>query len=191
MGLSFCCPPKGDADDGELPLVPPVKVKIGKRGAHVKVATDVSSMTITGSGTALADCVIEQDAAYWEVRVLEVGQDNLARVGISFDVGGQRLDSHIGDGQSSWAIGGDLVGGPLVKNDLIGIAFGQGDIPNLRFFRNGEAIYDAEVLRVRGEAHPAVSVGEGDELMWVFEPGAFAKTPPGRHTEVRPPRKMI
>eukprot|EP00930_Biecheleria_cincta_P071194 TRINITY_DN58715_c0_g1_i1.p1 TRINITY_DN58715_c0_g1~~TRINITY_DN58715_c0_g1_i1.p1 ORF type:complete len:193 (+),score=25.98 TRINITY_DN58715_c0_g1_i1:70-648(+) len=185
-----CCPPQaGDAE--ELPTVPPPKVGMGKRGTSVKVKQDISGALVTGSGVLLADTVVEQDAAYWEVRVLEVGNSNSCYVGVALDLAGQRLDSKLGDGHSSWAVGGDLPGGPLEKNDVIGVAFGQGDIPNLRFFRNGQPIFEAEVLRVRGEGYPAVSVGDGAELLMVFDSPAFAHEPPGRHVAIMPPRKMI
>ncbi|CAE8639332.1 unnamed protein product, partial [Polarella glacialis] len=122
------------------------------------VKQDISGALVTGAGVALADTVIEQDSAYWEVRVLEAGSGRSARVGVALDLAGQRLDSQLGDSVSSWAFGGELPGGPLNKNDVIGVAFGQGDIPNLRFFKNGTLLVEGEVLRIRGEAYPAVSV---------------------------------
>eukprot|EP00440_Ansanella_granifera_P007984 gb/GFBE01008639.1/.p1 GENE.gb/GFBE01008639.1/~~gb/GFBE01008639.1/.p1 ORF type:complete len:192 (+),score=38.69 gb/GFBE01008639.1/:1-576(+) len=191
MGATMCCCPPKEGDVDDTPLAPPPKVHMGKRGSSVKVQEDMAGALVTGHGVALADTVIEQDAAYWEVRVLEVGSQNNCYVGVALDLAGQRLDSKIGDASSSWAIGGELPGGPLQKNDVIGVAFGQGDIPNLRFFRNGTMIQEAEVLRIRGEGFPAVSVGDGAELLLVFESASFAHDPPGRHVAVMPPRKMI
>eukprot|EP00913_Durusdinium_trenchii_P006594 g6194.t1 len=187
--LCCCCPPR--AEDEDAPLVPPPKLQIGKRGGQVKVTSDHSGLLVTGHGVALANCVVEQDCAYWEIRVLEPGTSSRAFCGVALELNGQRLESTIGDTQTSWAIGGDLPGGPLEKDDIIGVAFGQGAIPNLRFFRNGKEIPGTEVLRIRGEAYPAVSVCDGAELLLVFDSPSFAQDPPGRHTAIVPPRKML
>ncbi|OLQ11828.1 hypothetical protein AK812_SmicGene4258 [Symbiodinium microadriaticum] len=189
-GVFCCCEPQ--ADEEEATLAPPPKVQVGKRGGQVKVSQDAAGILLTGKGVALAGTVIEQDAAYWEIRVLEPGTTSRsAFVGVALDLNGQRLDSKLGDGTSSWALGGDLAGGALQKNDVIGVAFGQGDIPNLRFYRNGTEIREAEVLRIRGEAFPAFSVSDGAELLVVFESSGFAQEPPGRHVAIVAPRKMI
>mmetsp|Transcript_58768 Transcript_58768/g.137577 ORF Transcript_58768/g.137577 Transcript_58768/m.137577 type:complete len:192 (+) Transcript_58768:88-663(+) len=189
-GVFCCCEPQ--ADEEEATLAPPPKVQVGKRGGQVKVSQDATGILLTGKGVALAGTVIEQDAAYWEIRVLEPGTTSRsAFVGVALDLNGQRLDSKLGDGTSSWALGGDLPGGALQKNDVIGVAFGQGDIPNLRFYRNGTEIREAEVLRIRGEAFPAFSVSDGAELLVVFESSSFAQDPPGRHVAIVAPRKMI
>mmetsp|Transcript_77359 Transcript_77359/g.218922 ORF Transcript_77359/g.218922 Transcript_77359/m.218922 type:complete len:188 (-) Transcript_77359:50-613(-) len=187
MGVLFCCCPPHSQDDQDAPTVPVAKVRIGRRGAQVRIAEAEAGVTVTGEGAALADTVIEQDAAYWEVIVKELG--TACHIGVAYDLTGNLLDAHIGGKQSSWAVSPDSV--DLKKDDIIGVAFGQGDIPNLRFFHNGSPVESSTVSRVRGEAYPAVSVGGGAELVIVFEPGGFAHTPPGRHTEVRPPRKMM
>lgn len=171
--------------------MPPPKLQIGKRGGQVKVNSDTAGLLVSGHGVALANCVVEQDCAYWEVRVLEPGSSSRAFCGVALELNGQRLDSKIGDAQTSWAIGGDLPGGPLQKDEIIGVAFGQGNIPNLRFFRNGKEIPDTEVLRIRGEVFPAVSVCDGAELLLVFDAPSFAHEAPGRHSAIVPPRKML
>mmetsp|Transcript_46314 Transcript_46314/g.104085 ORF Transcript_46314/g.104085 Transcript_46314/m.104085 type:complete len:189 (-) Transcript_46314:156-722(-) len=184
--ISLCCPPHAE-DDGEPPPVALAKVRMGKRGSQVRINESEAGALVSGEGGALADTVIEQDAAYWEVVVNAIG--GACQVGVAYDRTGPLLDAQLGDGQSSWAVGPGIV--DLKQDDVIGVAFGQGDIPNLRFFHNGTMIEESTVTRVRGEVHPAVSVGGGTELLLVFEPGGFAHTPPGRHTEVRPPRKMM
>eukprot|EP00931_Biecheleriopsis_adriatica_P055136 TRINITY_DN32531_c0_g1_i1.p1 TRINITY_DN32531_c0_g1~~TRINITY_DN32531_c0_g1_i1.p1 ORF type:complete len:192 (+),score=30.45 TRINITY_DN32531_c0_g1_i1:65-640(+) len=191
MGARQCCCPPKDGDADEVVLVPPAKVQVGKHGPEVKVKQDAHGALVSGHGVLLADTLIEQDAAYWEVRVLEVGNSNQCFVGVALELANQRLNSMIGDATSSWAVGGNLPGGPLQKNDVIGVAFGLGDIPNLRFYRNGQQIFEAEVLRIRQEVYPAVSVSDGAEVLMVFEGAGFAHEPPGRHTSVIPPRKMI
>uniref|UniRef100_A0A7S1WHN3 SPRY domain-containing protein n=1 Tax=Alexandrium catenella TaxID=2925 RepID=A0A7S1WHN3_ALECA len=185
-GLCCCCPPPSQEDWEQQPS-PQARVNIGRRGTQVQVGDEKGRATISGDGTALADTVIEQDAAYWEVQVKALGAQ--CNIGVAYATNFQLLDSQIGDRQSSWAVGPPAQ--ELKEGDVIGVAFGQGDIPNLRFFHNGAPLDDATVARVRGEAHPAVSVGGGTVLTMVFDPSGFAHTPPGRHTEVRPPRKMM
>mmetsp|Transcript_13909 Transcript_13909/g.39739 ORF Transcript_13909/g.39739 Transcript_13909/m.39739 type:complete len:189 (-) Transcript_13909:106-672(-) len=184
--LCCCCPPSSQ-EDWEAQPAPQAKIGVGRRGGHVQILDGQDGPTISGDGTALADTVIEQDAAYWEVRVRDLGTE--CHMGVAYTQSFQLLDCQIGDGQSSWAVGPPSL--ELKEGDVVGVAFGQGDIPNLRFFLNGELLDDFTVTRVRGEAHPAVSVGGGTVLDVVFEPGGFKHTPPGRHTEVRPPRKMM
>mmetsp|Transcript_9598 Transcript_9598/g.26010 ORF Transcript_9598/g.26010 Transcript_9598/m.26010 type:complete len:191 (+) Transcript_9598:139-711(+) len=183
-----CCPPKGDAEEEES-LAPLPKVRVGKRGSHVRIKECDADIKLSGEGTALADTVIEQDAAYWEVKVEKIGVG--CQIGVSYDLSGHLLDSQIGDKENSWSVGVGANGAVLAEGDVIGVAYGQGDIPNLRFFHNGTYIEEATVLRIRGEAYPAISVCSKAELRWIFDPLQFAHAPPGRHTEVRPPRKML
>mmetsp|Transcript_83439 Transcript_83439/g.239682 ORF Transcript_83439/g.239682 Transcript_83439/m.239682 type:complete len:190 (-) Transcript_83439:93-662(-) len=189
MGAIFCCCPPKDGGDDEQMLAPLPKVKVGKRGTHVKNKNVEEGIHLSGEGTALADTLIEQDAAYWEVKIISVGVG--VQVGVSYDLSGHLLDSQIGDKESSWALCSGPDGKPLEQGDVIGVAYGQGDIPNLRFFHNGTPLEEATVLRIRGEGYPSVSVCSGAEILWVFDPDHFANPPPGRHTEVRPPRKML
>ncbi|CAK0874559.1 unnamed protein product [Prorocentrum cordatum] len=201
--LCCCCPPRSESDE-EAPLVASPGVHIGKRGTHVEVAGQGRGILVRGEGSALADTVIEQDAAYWEVRVLDLGAE--CHIGVAYELSGHLLDSQLGDRSCSWTLSQELH-----RGDVIGVAFGQGDIPNLRsmsawpdcfgaledsdrwagFFRNGQQLDDATVSRVRGEAYPAVSVSGGAELLLVFDEKDFEHAPPGRHSEVRPPRKMM
>ncbi|CAK9007391.1 unnamed protein product [Durusdinium trenchii] len=133
------------------------------------VTSDHSGLLVTGHGVALANCVVEQDCAYWEIRVLEPGTSSRAFCGVALELNGQRPGPDDGGGRESEVVGDRWEGdGPVmdrlaaawdeggsdsvtVKDDIIGVAFGQGAIPNLRFFRNGKEIPGTEVLRIRGE----------------------------------------
>merc|ERR1712232_624455 len=125
-------------------------------------------MGVTGIGTALAEILVEQDAAYWEVKVAKMG--TRCQIGVAYDLTGNLLQSQIGGGENSWSVGSGAGGAAFASGDVIGIAYGQGDIPNLRFFHNGQPLGEATVNRVRGEAYPAVSVDDGTELVWIFDP---------------------
>ncbi|CAK0874557.1 unnamed protein product [Prorocentrum cordatum] len=122
--LCCCCPPRSESDE-EAPLVASPGVHIGKRGTHVEVAGQGRGILVRGEGSALADTVIEQDAAYWEVRVLDLGAE--CHIGVAYELSGHLLDSQLGDRSCSWTLSQELH-----RGDVIGVAFGQGDIPNLR-----------------------------------------------------------
>mmetsp|Transcript_102094 Transcript_102094/g.288317 ORF Transcript_102094/g.288317 Transcript_102094/m.288317 type:complete len:186 (+) Transcript_102094:148-705(+) len=185
MGQTACCCCAPMEQDTDLPNVDLPKVKVGKRGAQVNILVGADgSMKVSGEGAVLADTVIEQDAAYWEVRVDEPG--SACRVGVARDLNGMWLDSQIGEGEFSWALDK-----PLNKGDIVGVAFGQDDMPNLRFFVNGTPIEDASVKKVQGDVYPAVSMRGNAELSFMFEPELFKHQPTTRHTEIRPPRKML
>jgi len=169
----------------DAPLVPMPVVKVGKRGSRVETVEQSGTVTVKGEGTAFADTVIEQDAAYWEVKVIDVG--GTYRVGVAKD--GMNLEAQIGDNQSSWGLSSTST--PMQEGDVIGVAFGQDDLPNLRFFVNGNSIDTASVMRVRGEVYPALSVAGSAALAFVFKPEHFAHIPAGRHTEIRPARRML
>lgn len=186
---SWCCPPPSDENESEpaAATVGRPGVRAGKRGTQVKVKESTAGISVLGDGTLLASVMVEQDAAYWEVTLSEKG--TICHAGVAYARSGQLLDAQIGDGESSWAI--DLVSAGFETGDVLGVAFGQDDIPNLRFFRNGDLLDHSTVQRIRGEVYPAVSIGGDTSLMVIFDPKNFAHTPPGRHTEVRPPRKMM
>merc|ERR1712183_307332 len=98
-------------------------------------------------------------------KVLELGSS--CNIGVSHDLTGQVL-------------------GEISKGDVIGVAFGLGDIPNLKFYRNGELMDGSTVSRIRGEVWPAVSVDGGTKLLVVFRGSSFVHTPPGRNGELIP-----
>lgn len=168
--------------------MPAPKIRVGRRGTTVRVSEGDEGILVSGMGTAIADTVIEQDSAYWEVQVLDPGTG--CQVGVSYALTGHLLDAQLGDKENSWSISG-ADGIPFARDDVIGVAYGQGDIPNLRYFHNNKLMEDATVLRIRGEGYPAVSVCSDAQLLWVFDPKRFKYDPPGRHTEVRPPLQML
>ena len=136
MGVLLCCCPPA-SDDGDDSAVPLPKVRVGRRGAMVQTKETEGGILVVGAGTAMADTSIEQDAAYWEVVVQEPGKG--FHVGVAYAQNFGLLDAQIGDGKSSWAVGPEGLS-EVKAGDILGVAFGQGDIPNLRFYHNGEAL---------------------------------------------------
>merc|ERR1712115_245389 len=80
------------------------KVQVGKKGPHLK-------------GTALANVAIEQDAAYWEVKVLSLGVG--VQVGVAYDLSEHLLEGQVGDRERSWATGTGPGGQSLEPGDVI------------------------------------------------------------------------
>mmetsp|Transcript_68043 Transcript_68043/g.142085 ORF Transcript_68043/g.142085 Transcript_68043/m.142085 type:complete len:187 (-) Transcript_68043:121-681(-) len=178
-----CCRPRQQAEEtDQQPLSQLPKVKVGKRAATLKVKTTENGIHLTGSGAALANTMVEQDAAYWEVRIAKLGEK--AEIGVAYERPKKEdLADALHDGQQGWCVSSGPAGKPFEEGDVIGVAFGQGDIPNLRFFLNGQAIDEATVKHVRGEVYPAVFLDGGTELKWGFEPEQFAQPIPGLRSE--------
>jgi len=187
---SRCRPKWGESDDAPVDNVP--LVKIGKKGRQVEVALDDSGIRVSGDGIALGDTVVEQDSAYWEVQVLGLGANGLGapcQIGVAHDLSGQLLDSQLGSGQGSWTVG--LGAGELSQGDVVGVAFGKGNLPNLEFYLNGEKLDKPSVMRVTGEVFPAVSVAGGAALYIVFKEASFKHTAPGRSQQIIPAAGML
>ena len=109
---------------------------------------------------------------------------------------------------SSWALNSEVAG--AVEGDVIGVAFGQAELPNLSFFLNGELLEQGQINRIRGVVFPAVSVAKGAKLRCVFDEvwrGAFDRlfqaidnlksqanfehTPPRTHSALRVTQSII
>ena len=73
----------------------------------------------------------------------------------------------LGDKMLSWALSSEDAG--AVEGDVIGVAFGQAELPNLSFFLNGELLEQGQINRIRGEVFPAISVAKGAKLRCVFD----------------------
>ena len=144
--MGACCASLlGGGKDGGVELQaqqPKYKIGIPEscRGSKVKVSED---LTITGEGAALASAAIEQDAAYWEVKVVSTGT---IRVGVARKLQSTDLDAGVAattspsDGSGkTWCLDSSSPGVALEEGDIIGVAFGQSDLPNLSFRKNAQA----------------------------------------------------
>lgn len=142
--------------------------------------------TVSGEGVAYTSTAIEQDAAYWEVQVESAGR---FRVGVCRNLDEEAMRGEIGDENSSWALRSEDAG--AVEGDVIGVAFGQAELPNLSFFLNGELLEHGQVNRIRGEVYPAVSVEQNAKLRCVFDETNFEHAPPRTHTAIRVTQNII
>lgn len=185
------------------------RVRLRERGAGVRVSEGLDGDTVSGSGAALGGAEVEQDAAYWELRVLALPAGagccaGVARQSAPLDgplaaaARPQLLGSALEEDeeapsapqpQSVWALSSEVAG--LAEGDVVGVAFGQGEIPNLRFFRNGEPLERESVAHVRGTVCPAFSVQGGAVLAVSFERNAFRFRPPANFSELLPTRSIL
>ena len=78
--------------------------------------------------------------------------------------------------QRSWALLSGKVN--LSQGDVIGVAFGQNDLPNLRFTLNDAPLEHLSVNRIRGLVYPAAYVDSGAEIELIFSGRDFAHEPP-------------
>ena len=98
---------------------------IGKKIEEAyKIKNSDIGITVAGSGVAIATQAVEQDAAYWEVHVKQPGK---IKLGVSRKLKSGELEGKIAE-ERVWAAEPDLTVG-----DVVGISFGQSDLPNLSF----------------------------------------------------------
>mmetsp|Transcript_32671 Transcript_32671/g.101099 ORF Transcript_32671/g.101099 Transcript_32671/m.101099 type:complete len:184 (-) Transcript_32671:24-575(-) len=180
--LCCCCRGGAGGDDGGVEMAAPSRVTLDTRGPDVLVDKGV----VGGEGIARASTAIEQDAAYWEIRVEAAGD---FRLGVCRGLKGGALSGALGDGEKSWALA--ATDAKAAAGDVIGVAFGQAELPNLTFFLNGEALEAGEVTRIRGEVFPAVSVAGGARVACVFDERSFKHAPPRGHSALRVVQSLI
>ena len=173
-----CCSSKSSADALEVQnssAAPSIGIPANLRGAGVEMH-EGDPLTVTGKGAAMASAPIEQDAAYWEVKVLKAGS---IRMGVSRKLNVKELEAGVsggGDAPRSWTYADDN----LNEGDVIGVAFSQSDLPNLAFTKNGKPRPTADVRKIGGMVYPVVSVNDGATVKVVFESEEFANSPPSR-----------
>ncbi|KAH8091531.1 SPRY domain containing protein [Aureococcus anophagefferens] len=184
--LCCCCRKSSEAPAFELGVLDYPLVRLDRNGGDVSVESSATGDALGGSGVAYTSTAIEQDAAYWELHVEAAGP---FRVGVCRELGEAQLGGELGDGQTSWAL--DSAAAGAVEGDVIGVAFGQAELPNLSFFLNGELLEHGMVNRIRGEVFPAASVTGGAKLRCVFDEANFEHAPPRTHYALRVTQNII
>lgn len=187
--LCCCCKCRGVGEKPafELGALDQPLVRLDRKGGECDVKSSATGDAVSGRGVAFASTAIEQDAAYWEVHV-ETGRGRF-RVGVCRDLDAEAMAGDIGDENASWALRSEDAG--AVEGDVIGVAFGQAELPNLSFFLNGELLDHGQVNRIRGEVFPAVSVDDGAQLRCVFDEANFEHAPPRTHSALRVTQNII
>mmetsp|Transcript_13521 Transcript_13521/g.39350 ORF Transcript_13521/g.39350 Transcript_13521/m.39350 type:complete len:192 (-) Transcript_13521:40-615(-) len=167
----------GTSSGAEAVGLPEIGIPASAKGKDVVV--DNANLSISGSGSALASAPIEQDRAYWEVKVVDPGSQGRIRVGVSRRLKEEDLHQEIdeasqGDKRRVWS----FQQGDLKAGDVVGVTFGQSDLPNLSFLVNGEPQPAFDVKKIGGLVYPIFSVGQGATLRVVFDPEHFEQQPP-------------
>lgn len=187
--MSCCCRclcRSREAPSFELgPLDHPL-VRLDRSVPEVELESSTTGEAVSGIGVAYTSTAIEQDAAYWEVHVEAAGR---FRVGVCRNLDDDAMRQELGDENSSWALRSEEAG--AVEGDVIGVAFGQAELPNLSFFLNGELLDQGTVNRIRGEVFPAVSVSHNAKLRCVFDETNFEHAPPRTHSAIRVTQNII
>nr|CAG4648285.1 EOG090X0EPP [Moina brachiata]SVE93292.1 EOG090X0EPP [Moina brachiata] len=191
MASIFCCF-RGCANFLDLGIATtPVPIKkqplIVLDSQHIgqEVVLIKNGSRICGTGGALANTPINQDKAYFEVRLQQTGI-----WGLGLATGKADLNKvPLGNDPDSWVLCSD---GYLRHNkeelhhitqipqegDTIGISYNHIE---LNFYVNGQKL-DCPFTNVKGEVYPAVYVDEGAVLDVVFED--FARDPPPGYDKI-------
>jgi len=172
-----CCMVIQRGDEGQGPDLeaqtasPMVGIPDNMKGPELQVD---GSLVVRGKGSALASAPIEQDAAYWEVKVIKPGS---ILVGVSRKLRAAELSKVLNDSVDPprwWLMDNDA----LKEGDVVGVAFGQSDLPNLSFTVNGSSQPSFDVKRIGGLVYPVFSVADGAEIQVVFQEERFESAPP-------------
>lgn len=154
-------------------------------------------LKVEGTGLALANLPIEQDAAYWEWHVETSSSstdsdddddvDFDAFSSLKFGVATRKnrefynaLQSNQ-DGDDTELDDGTALMKPIVgleDGDVIGVAVQQSDLPMVQFLLNGEPQHEIAINRFRGTVYPSVSVVEGFKVKAVFDEDSFKELSP-------------
>jgi hypothetical protein len=154
---------------------------------------NINRLSLTGSGLALVDVSLEQDACYWEWHV-EIPNPNVINVASDEDdffssmsalqfgvctkksqefyktLGSQAEDDEL-EGDEQMDDGTQLMR-PIVNlqhGDVVGIAVQQNDLPMVQFLLNGEPLHDLAINRFRGKVYPSVLMREGYKIKFVWD----------------------
>jgi hypothetical protein len=177
--MGCCASSDASAAVLEVQTAPPaIGIPSNLRGANVEMSSG-DPLTVSGQGAALASAPIEQDVAYFEVKVLQPGRIS---IGVARKLSAKELEAGLlkHDGEDKELPRSWVYSAPLAAGDIIGVAFSQADMPNLSFTKNGKEQRKFDVKKIGGMVYPVVSVGDGASLKCVFEAADFANSPPAR-----------
>ena len=160
--------------------------KLGLKGDKVKV--DGSGTSASGVGLAMCAVELEQDKAYWEVKVIQAGtlwigvKAGGAALGEVPEVDMDRGDMDI---QKVWGLHGDdaPLKGKIKDGTVLAMSYNQASgPPAINFFVDGELLADCEIEGIRGVVSPTIGIGEGATLKCNFG-HSFECKPSGRYEQ--------
>ncbi len=150
--------------------------------AHsIDVAMSAPSITISGNnlnevrgyGLALADVPVEQDRAYWEWSVKDLGTKS-SSVDCMFGVSNKR-NSKFYEILAESTVPAEKHGtkfmcpiSNLRNGDVVGVMVQQSEIPMVQLYLNGEVQSEGQVSKFRGTVFPSVFLPPGCEMSAKF-----------------------
>jgi hypothetical protein len=158
MGALFCCCRRSHVHlEEDTNLVRFSNIK----GPNVHA----SNWGVSGNGTCLANAVLIQTRAYWEITILEPG---VWWIGVCRK-STEGLDQQLGERPFSWGLYSGLKEqSPYKSGDVISISHDLSGIRAVLLFRLNGKPMDVKIDDVKGDVYPAVSVGEGAVLQANF-----------------------
>mmetsp|Transcript_2905 Transcript_2905/g.4249 ORF Transcript_2905/g.4249 Transcript_2905/m.4249 type:complete len:219 (-) Transcript_2905:691-1347(-) len=125
---------------------------------------------VTGTGLALVNLTLEQDAAYWEWQISEEPGGEKGAGYLKFGLSKPRdrafyksLEGKT-DPLSPEDEGTELMSEIEVSDgDTVGVAIQQVDLPMIQFLLNGEPLHEVAINRFRGTVYPSVFIPAKEE----------------------------
>lgn len=169
---------------GNVPVADTPSPKLGRKGQKVNI--DGSGTGISGAGIATCAVMMEQDKAYWEIKVTKAGPcwlgvatgaaalENLPDLNEDEgDMGNTKLYGHRSED--------DGMKGKIKEGTVVGMSYNQASgPPTINFFIDGELLEGVAIEGIRGVVTPAVGVQQGAELKCNFS-HQFEVKPTGRY----------
>uniref|UniRef100_A0A7S2KX06 SPRY domain-containing protein n=1 Tax=Leptocylindrus danicus TaxID=163516 RepID=A0A7S2KX06_9STRA len=167
-----------------------IEVTKGATGDEEECNNNNGDQIIRGKGLALSSVSIEQDSAYWEIRIGTTdGQDDehdenafeILKFGVAKQCSTLELNSIQDISEDDDSNRFFLRGIPnLVDGDIVGVAVQQSDLPMVQFIINGEPLHHMAINRFRGSVYPAVWLPLPDALQveFIWDEGQWKYEPP-------------
>lgn len=123
-----------------------------------------SNWGVSGNGTCLANAVLIQTRAYWEITLLEKGTFWIGVCQRSKDA----LEKQLGERANSWGLFSGPGGEAYKPGDVISVSYDLSGIRAVMLFKLNGVAMDAKVDGIKGDVYPAVSVADGAVLQANF-----------------------
>lgn len=172
-----------------------VNPQIIGRDVNLKAGTIVS-----GTGGAIVTVALEQEASFWELEVIDAGENGRCQIGVSRLLNERKLSQRLHDAES-WTLDFSLqcdeakvaFGSPnsdtvsrdkcevpvddhgftAKKGDVIGVTFSQSEMPMLALYKNGKILENATVKKIKGVVFPVLYVSGGCIMQLKFSNDEF------------------
>jgi len=183
--LQHCFKSNLEGFGGQTAVKEPPSPVLGRKGDNVNVA---KGTTISGAGLATCAVEMEQDKAYWEVKVTKNGP---MWVGVATGASPMVAIPDVDEDQGTMGINklwgyrtdDECLKGKVTEGTVLGMSYNQASgPPEVNFFVDGVLIEGAAIGGIRGVVSPAVGVAEGAAAKCNFS-HKFECAPTGRYAK--------